>query len=71
MKSKRQLDIKNKTTLSIFQEFHFTERALKNQLSFFKAQQSMSESSQKLDLIRQALEIHRQQLPAESSIAGK
>ena len=30
----------------------------------------MSESSQKLDLIRQALEIHRQQLPAESSIAS-
>ena len=29
----------------------------------------MSESSQKLDLIRQALDIHRQQLPAESSIA--
>ena len=35
----------------------------------FQAQQSMSESSQKLDLIRQALDIHRQQLPAESSIA--
>jgi len=35
-----------------------------------EAQQNMSESSQKLDLIRQALEIHRQQLPAESSIAS-
>ena len=30
----------------------------------------MSESSQKLDLIREALEKHRQQLPAESSIAS-
>ena len=29
----------------------------------------MSESSQKLDLIRSALDIHRQQLPPESSIA--
>ena len=36
----------------------------------FQAQQNMSESSQKLDLIRHALEIHRQQLPPESSIAG-
>ena len=35
-----------------------------------QAQQNMSESSQKLDLIRQALEIHRQQLPPESSIAN-
>ena len=38
-------------------------------LVWFQAQQSMSESSQKLDLIRQALDIHRQQLPPESSIA--
>merc|ERR1719189_3514969 len=42
----------------------------KDKKALQEAQQSMSESSQKLDLIRQALEIHRQQLPAESSIAG-
>ena len=30
----------------------------------------MSESSQKLDLIRQALDLHRQQLPPESCIAN-
>jgi hypothetical protein len=30
----------------------------------------MCEASQKLDLIRQSLEIHRQQLPPESSIAS-
>jgi len=42
----------------------------KDKKALQEAQQNMSESSQKLDLIRQALEIHRQQLPAESSIAS-
>jgi len=42
----------------------------KDKKALQEAQQSMSESSQKLDLIREALEKHRQQLPAESSIAG-
>ena len=47
----------------------FTAHTIDWQFDQFQAQQSMSESSQKLDLIRQALDIHRQQLPAESSIA--
>ena len=37
--------------------------------SLFQAQQNMFESSQKLDLIRHSLELHRQQLPPESSVA--
>lgn len=36
-----------------------------------QAQQNIYESSQKLDLIRHSLEIHRQQLPPESSIASE
>ena len=35
-----------------------------------EAHQNMYESSQKLDLIRHSLEMHRQQLPPESSIAS-
>lgn len=35
-----------------------------------EAQQNMFESSQKLDLIRHSLEMHRQQLPPESSVAN-
>ncbi len=35
-----------------------------------EAHQSMNESSQKLDLIRHSLEVHRQELPPESSIAN-
>ncbi len=35
-----------------------------------QAQQNIFESSQKLDLIRHSLEVHRTQLPPESSIAG-
>jgi hypothetical protein len=35
----------------------------------FQAQQNMYESSQKLDLIRHSLELHRQKLPPESSVA--
>lgn len=37
----------------------------------FQAQQNLYESSQKLDLIRHSLDIHRQQLPAESAIAAE
>lgn len=36
-----------------------------------EAQQNLYESSQKLDLIRHSLDIHRQQLPAESAIAAE
>ena len=37
----------------------------------FQAQQNLYESSQKLDLIRHSLDIHRQQLPAESAVAAE
>ena len=37
----------------------------------FQAQQNIYSSSQKLDLIRHSLEVHRQQLPPESSIASE
>ena len=40
-------------------------------LSSFQAQQNLYESSQKLDLIRHSLDIHRQQLPTESAIAAE
>ena len=41
----------------------------KDKKALQEAQQSIVEASQKLDLIRQALEIHRQQLPPESGVA--
>ena len=41
----------------------------KDKKALQEAQQSIVEASQKLDLIRQALEVHRQQLPPESGVA--
>jgi len=36
-----------------------------------EAQQNIYESSQKLDIIRHSLEVHRQQLPADSAVANE
>ena len=47
------------------------DKKLMKTSTYLQAQQNIFESSQKLDLIRLSLELHRQQLPAESSIASE